>query len=269
MGRAFAFTADRTGAARAGRRHATRLPAILLAVVLASGLVPSAAPGPARAQASDRPAEDRTRSLEDVHSAFLEDPDLQLEWPDADPPDRPEPPPGWLRELAEFIGDIFAALGPLFRLVFYLMCALAVGSIAWFVGRNLLDARFPALRRKTATGPDESVAEPYRPDVTTARSWLEEADRLAAEGRYAEAVHLLLFRSIEDIQTRRQGSVPRSLTAREIARLETLPDNARDGLAPIIQIVERSFFGGRSVDLQGWQAARDSYGRFAFGEAAA
>ena len=94
---------------------------------------------------------------------------------------------------------------------------------------------------------------------------LEEADALAHAGKFAEAVHLLLFRSIEDIQTRVETGVPRSLTAREIGRLGFLPDRARTALGPIIAIVERSFFGGRDVDQAGWQTARASYEDFAFG----
>jgi hypothetical protein len=105
-----------------------------------------------------------------------------------------------------------------------------------------------------------------RPDAAAARSLLEEADALARQGRFAEAVHLLLFRSIEDIQERVDGGVPNSLTAREIAALGKLPARARRALAPIIQVVERSFFGGRAVEADGWQEARSSYEDFAFGE---
>lgn len=253
MPRTFALSAT---SARSGLAASAML---ALAFVLHGGV--------AAAQA-DAPVEDGDhRSLEAVHAEFLADDELQLEWPEADPVEIPDPPPDWLRSLANFLGGILEAIGPFLRILFYALCAIAVGSIAWFIGRNLLETRFPSLRRRQRPALEESVAEPYRPDAGAARSLLEEADALAAAGRFAEAVHLLLFRSIEDIQTRREGGVPRSLTAREIARLDALPDRARNGLSPIIQIVERSFFGGRDVDQDGWQAARASYERFAFGEA--
>ncbi|MEM7767837.1 MAG: DUF4129 domain-containing protein [Pseudomonadota bacterium] len=208
------------------------------------------------------------RSLEEIHAAFLEDEDLQLEWPEPEPEEAQEPPPGWLEAVFRFLGNVFGFIGPLLRLAFYLALALGVVSIVYFVGRSLWEKRFPSLRRKSDTEHVDSVAEaPYRPDAAVARSLLEEADALAAAGQFAEAVHLLLFRSIEDIQTRREGGVPQSLTAREIARLDALPDRARTGLAPIIELVERSFFGGRSVDAGGWTSARQSYEAFAFGEA--
>jgi hypothetical protein len=57
------------------------------------------------------------------------------------------------------------------------------------------------------------------------------------------------------------------MTAREIAGLGRLPERAKRGLKPIIQVVERSFFGGRAVDEGGWHEARRSYEDFAFGEA--
>ena len=55
------------------------------------------------------------------------------------------------------------------------------------------------------------------------------------------------------------------LTAREIGGLGLLPEHAKRDLSPIIMIVERSFFGDRDVDEDGWKAARGSYQNFAFG----
>ena len=39
--------------------------------------------------------------------------------------------------------------------------------------------------------------------IAIARRWLEEADALAGKGQFEEAVHLLLYRSIEDIEKQR------------------------------------------------------------------
>ena len=51
-----------------------------------------------------------------------------------------------------------------------------------------------------------------------------------------------------------------------LSGLQNLPERAKRGLGPIIRIVERSFFGGRPVDSDGWLEARASYEDFAFGE---
>jgi len=202
-------------------------------------------------------------ALDAAHEAYAARSDLQLERPewDAPPLEPPKPPPGWLVTLSEFLG-LFA---PLFQILFYLIIAAVVLGFLYFVFGEALRVRFGGSGKGKADEGDDIMVD-LRPDAAMARSLLEEADALARAGKFAEAVHLLLFRSIEDIQTRLEGGVPKSLTAREIGGLSNLPERARRGLGPIIGIVERSFFGGRDVDSAGWQEARASYEDFAFGE---
>lgn len=201
--------------------------------------------------------------VDDAHAAYLADPELQLERPEQDleVPDPPDPPPDWLRAFGEFLDS----LAPLFRVIFWIAVALVVAGLLYFIFGEAVRLRFGGPRKPKDTLPDDVLTD-LRPDADAARSLLDEADALARAGRFAEAVHLLLFRSIEDIQTRLDGGVPTSLTAREIAGLGKLPDRAKRALKPIIQVVERSFFGGRDVDVNGWQEARRSYEDFAFGE---
>lgn len=202
-------------------------------------------------------------ALSRAHKAYLSDSALQLTRPEEDytpPPPRP-PPADWMRAITDF----FVTLAPVFKIIFYLVIALVVIGILYFLFGEAIRMRL-GFKRKTSDKPVDDVLIDIRPNAEQARSLLEQADALAREGRFAEAVHLLLFRSIEDIQERLDGGVPTSLTAREIARLGTLPDRARRALAPIIRIVEQSFFGGRAVDSLGWQDARRSYEDFAFGE---
>jgi hypothetical protein len=201
-------------------------------------------------------------ALERAHRDYLRKSQLQLERPEADPIEfaPPPPPPNWLGSLLRFLGH----LAPLLRLVFYAAIVLAIGGILYFIFGEALRIRFGRDRGKTKKAGDDIIAD-FRPEESVARSLLEEADALARAGKFAEAVHLLLFRSIEDIQTRAETGVPRSLTAREIGKLGVLPARARTALGPIIAIVERSFFGGRDVDESGWQTARASYQDFAFG----
>ena len=122
-------------------------------------------------------------------------------------------------------------------------------------------------QKQKSAAPDVSVMPDLRPEQDRARALLEDADALAEQGRFAEAVHLLLFRSIDEIQEKKSGLIGRSLTAREIGALSDLPDWIKDALAPIIRVVERSFFGGQDVTESGWNDARQSYQSFAFGEA--
>lgn len=211
--------------------------------------------------------ETKPLSFEELHEAYLNDAELQLEHPDppeVEPPSPPPQTPGWLRAISQFFAGLFDAIG---NVIGYIGLVLVVGLVAWllwFIFGEAISARFG---RAKAPKDEiiESTQEDVRPDAALARSLLEQADMLAREGRFAEAVHLLLFRSIEDIQQRKGGFLPRSLTAREIGGLGDLPERARGALSPIIGVVERSFFGGREVDADGWRTARASYEDFAFG----
>ena len=202
-------------------------------------------------------------ALDAAHEAYAARTDLQLERPewDAPPPQPVKPPPRWLVSLSEFLG-FFA---PLFQVLFYLIIVAVVLGFLYFLFGEAIRVRLGGSGRGKVDQGDDVMID-LRPDAAMARSLLEEADALARAGKFAEAVHLLLFRSIEDIQTRLEGGVPKSLTAREIGGLSHLPERVRKGLSPIIGIVERSFFGGRDVDSAGWQEARASYEDFAFGE---
>ncbi|MFN3911175.1 hypothetical protein [Hyphomonas sp.] len=201
-------------------------------------------------------------ALDRAHAAYLADRDLQLERPEQEfEPPVLKPPPRWLQAF----GDFLQALGPVFQFIFWAALALVVAGILYFLFGEAIRLRFGG-RAKPKDRPQDDILPDLRPDAAAARSLLEEADALARQGRFAEAVHLLLFRSIEDIQDRLEGGVPVSLTAREISSLGRLPDRAKRALGPIIQVVERSFFGGRPVDAEGWREARSSYETFAFGE---
>ncbi len=197
-----------------------------------------------------------------AHAAYLTDGELQLERPEQTvEPVPPKPPPSWLMALSNFL----ESLGPLFQFIFWAAAVLVAGGLLYFLFGEAIRLRLGG-RAKPKERIADDILPDLRPDASAARSLLEEADALARQDRFAEAVHLLLFRSIEDIQERLEGGVPVSLTAREISSLGRLPDRVKRSLDPIIQVVERSFFGGRPVDADGWQQARRSYESFAFGE---
>lgn len=204
-------------------------------------------------------------ALEQAHAAYLKKTDLQLKRPEYDAPpedfEPPKPPPRWLQAIFEFLGN----LGPVLQVIFWIAVALVVAGVLYFLFGEALRVRFGRDGKGKVDNPDDVLPD-LRPDTQEALTLLEEADALARAGKFAEAVHLLLFRSINDIQQRLEGGVPRSLTAREIGSLRHLPERAKRGLGPIIQIVEHSFFGGRDVDAEGWKTARESYEHFAFGE---
>ena len=195
--------------------------------------------------------------------------DLQTERPEKEPEPielrEPREPNPILEAIGDFFADLFGFLGStLGYITLFIIAATILIGLYFMFGEG-----FSLRRRETEVKQDKSIsiAPDLMPDEASARALLGDAEALARQGRFAEAVHALLFRSIDLIQERQPVSVKRSLTAREIGRLSNLPDLIRAGLAPIISIVERSYFGGRPVDESGWREARTAYQSFAFGEA--
>ena len=195
-------------------------------------------------------------SVARAHEILLRHRDLQFEFASFTPP---QPPP-WLKTLARLL----EAITPYVGYVFWGGLALGAALILYSLGRSLIAARWP--NRRSAAGPRFTDEAAWRPSATKARTLLEDADRLAAEGRFAEAVHLILFRSIEDIEGRRPDLIRPALTSRDIAALDGVPDRVRRTFAEIAGEVEASFFGGRAVDAQAFSRCRGAYEAFAFAE---
>ena len=194
--------------------------------------------------------------------------DLQTERPvrEPDPMPRRRQRRQGSSAVGEFFAGVFNAIGPIFGWVLVGTIALLILTALYYMFGDSLSLR----RKEKLPKPEKtiSIAPDLIPDQAAARALLGDAETLANQGRFAEAVHALLFRSIDLIQERQPTAVKRSLTAREIGQLGGLPDLIRAGLSPIIRIVERSYFGGRDVDEAGWNEARDAYRSFALKEAA-
>ncbi len=212
---------------------------------------------------------DGADGLAAAHEALKADSSIQFSLQPAPPP--PEPPK-WLREALEALGDFFEPVGRFFawigsfmpdapyaRILLCTVLAAAALGFAILIYRRLREGEWRLRRRRSPAGAPVESEETWAPDAAPARSWLREADALAAEGRYAEAVHHLLFRSIEDIARRRPRLVRPALTSRELAAAEALPPPARSLFARIAGLVEHSLFGGRPVEAADWTAARTAY----------
>ncbi len=191
------------------------------------------------------------QKLAAAHRALLQSHGLQLDFKSVP---APPGPPTWLLNLLRSLGQ----LGPVIEFVFWGGIAVAVALVVWFVVREL---RGLAIKPQTVIPPAD-----WRPEPERARALLEEADGVAAAGRYDEAIHLLLFRSIDDISGRRPGAVRPALTSRDIAKLDQMPGRAQEAFARIAARVETSFFGGRPVGRDDFAQARVDYEAFAFSD---
>ncbi|HEY1606542.1 MAG TPA: DUF4129 domain-containing protein [Allosphingosinicella sp.] len=165
--------------------------------------------------------------------------------------------------LFNWIGS-FMPSAPYARILLWTVLAAAALFLLAIVYQRVRHGIWRLPRRRGAIAAEAAAEEEtqWAPDAAPARSWLEEADRLAAQGLYAEAIHHLLFRSVEDIARRRPRLVRPALTSRELAAAEAIPAGARDIFAAIARLVERSLFGGRAVGETDWSVARTSYADF-------
>ena len=190
--------------------------------------------------------------------------DDKIQFANVDLPEA-DPPPDWLTNFMEWLGEIFAPLArglvEIWPVLKWVLLALAVLAAVYF----LFQTFGPGFRRKKGASADP---QEWAPREHEAMALLEEADRLAAAGDYDAATHLLLKRSVGQIAEARPNFVEPSSTARELAAEPRLPDAARAAFALIAAPVERSLFALRRLEETDWQAARAAYADFALAQKA-
>lgn len=191
------------------------------------------------------------QSVAGAHAALRARTDIQFDMAPARPPEIPP----WLRWLARALEQ----LAPLAPTIFW-TCVVVGGAIILYLIVSAVLRNLPS--RNAAAEPEQDVAA-WRPAEKVARALLAEAEALAEAGRYDEAVHLLLHRSLDDIQRHRPRLLRPALTSREIAGADWMPGIVRRAFAAMAVPVERSLFGGRSLARSDWEEARAAYGEFA------
>jgi len=164
--------------------------------------------------------------------------------------------------LGKFLSALFSGGATVFAYIFWGGVALLIAFILYHFGKEII-----AARQRREPKEDKQSTEPaiplYVPDAEQARILLDDVDKLAAQGRFEDAVHTLLFRSIQDIDIKRPNAIRRSLTAREIGSLEILTPLTRDAFAKIARVVETSFFGGQKIGQDEFARCREAYANFA------
>ena len=143
--------------------------------------------------------------------------------------------------------------GDVASIVLYAALAIGLGLVLYSIRDRLPTF---GTRRLVARRPD-AVAE-----AAAVERMVEtqiEADELAGQGRYAEAMHALLLRSLTEMRKRLQFSFADSLTSREILRALDLPEGGRASLGDIIRRVEFVYFGLHPARSEDYAACRTSY----------
>jgi hypothetical protein len=179
--------------------------------------------------------------------------DPAIQYVPVEAPGAPPQLPEWLTQILEAVARALGMSAPVLKWVLLGGIALVVLYAMWRLAEPWLE-RTPKLAEEP---------EAWAPERGAALALLEDADRLAAEGRFDEAAHLLLQRSVAQIAGARPDWVHPASTAREIASIGALPERARGAFATITARVERSRFALRALDAGDWQAARAAYAEFA------
>jgi hypothetical protein len=190
-----------------------------------------------------------------AHKALLTHSDYQFSLPEVHRQKLPE----WLLALERFL----PAHWPVIKWGIWIVAGAILLWLAYLLLRKYVPL-LPQLFRQQSR--PKQTPEAWRPTAAAARELLGESDALAAEGRYGDAVHLLLLRSIEDIQQRRPNLLRPNFTSREIGRLEALPEAARNTFGAIARVVERALFAGDTIGRAEFASCRAAYERFAFPE---
>lgn len=181
---------------------------------------------------------------------------LQFELAEAPPP----PDMDWLKKLLNPFLKFLGAMLPVFKILFWVFLFCGAGLILYIIGMALWNFRRARIHREI----EDSQSSPlYRPSEERARILLAAVDELAEQGLYAEAVHQLLFRSVQDLTFARPNVIRRSYTSREISDLSELTPETRKAFSFIAAEVERSHFGGRSLDKAAFLRCRESYAKLA------
>lgn len=182
-------------------------------------------------------------------------------------PEIPPREPNWferlLADLFEVLAELLAPIGRALGASWWWLQWVLVALVAAFALVLLVRLVAPGWTRRGKQAAEAAAQDEWRPDTAASLALLEDADRLAAEGRFDEATHLLLQRSVGHISAARPDWTRPSSTARELAALPALPDAARSAFSVIAERVERSLFALRSLDRADWEAARAAYAQFA------
>ena len=88
---------------------------------------------------------------------------------------------------------------------------------------------------------------------------LEEADALAAEGRFAEAIHLLLLVAMDRLKRELGNRLTPALTGREVLQLAPIPGAVVEPLTRMVSLSEIKHFGGRDAAAPDYAQCRDDF----------
>jgi len=156
--------------------------------------------------------------------------------------------------LPPIAAPMIGAGAELTRIVFIVLAvAVAALILAWLVQALVQKMAKGSASAEAGAEVEGEEAGPERPpDV-------EDATRLAAEGRYGEAIHALLLAAIQHFAARAHLEVQPSRTSRELVRLLPLSGDSRPKFNELVMAVERTLFGGQPAAAEDYQRSLERF----------
>lgn len=224
---------------RTGRRLASL--AVLFLLIL-----PLLLPAPAAAAESDARAVERVLQDKSIQSSL--------------PGKAVAPPPRIGRRRPA--GAPWSGFGTFGQIILWGLVIGAAGMLLFFILREYAGLRRRSGREKAGEASRDGTA-PGQAAPAPAEDLLAEADRLAARGAFAEAVHLILMHSLRRLEAGGARALGASLTAREIVSRAGLREQARGWFSYIVKASELVHFGGRDADASAYAKCRDAFEKLA------
>ncbi len=85
--------------------------------------------------------------------------------------------------------------------------------------------------------------------------WFQDAQRMAAQGQWREAIHFLYWAAISRLESKRMWPADRARTPREYLSLFPAADSRRENLTALTRSFEKTWYGGREAAASDFAAA--------------
>jgi hypothetical protein len=170
------------------------------------------------------------------------------------------PPPGAVRRRGTRAPSVGAPTAPLLALGALWPVVATVGvAVLVLAGWRLIQAR-RSRERPARTRTPGAVDAPARRALRIGP--LTDVEDLARQGRFGEAIHLLLLHLFAALQRRPATAPAPAHTGREVLARTRLASQAHDALGVLVTAAEKIHFGGRPAAREDYEACLAHYRRF-------
>ena len=180
--------------------------------------------------------------------------DYQTSLPGVDEPlPQPDPEPDATGSQSEPVNLDW--LADVLEVVSYGLLAGAIIFVAYTSIRAFMNMRLKP-RRSDLDGTADAAWDSQDGTQQGRPTQFADAEALARQGAYGEAIHALLLVVVEAMR-RRYDTVRPALTARELVRLIELGANRRQDFANLVGAAELGHFGGRSINRETYEDSHE------------